>query len=366
MTEIKSFLQTLTSQGFPSIKKLINFVFPKKDDTPIETPSRKWLKLGACLAPFISIGLLLAIFLWARVWVVTYNIESFFAGWFVLMPHIFAIFYGLIAVVILLFFSLLLKLKKRDPSILLALTPIAPFKAFLVICGFHIMYAVFGLHRPDMVGDQGKIYLLQKSYEKEHANQPFPGDKFFGFYIGKSSYEDVLKILKDREAVYQETSYKGLSQFSVIEVTSYPPFEKLYNAADWFEKGVLEFTPQHRLHSITLFKKKKFRSSDLSAISIREIKETQLGMEEFRSYLQATYWPLMRDTGFRESFYKNRSSTEYFYTPAGIFISIDIWDDKTIKIQNALQIDYMKSAQRAAVERASFTKSITKASTYVD
>ncbi len=365
MTEIKSFLQTLTSQGFPSIKKLINFVFPKKDDIPIETPSRKWLKLSAYVAPFIALGFLLTIYFWARVWVFTYNVESFFAGWFVLMPHLFAIFYGLIAIVILLFFSLLLKLKKRDPSILLTLTPIAPFKAFLVICGFHIMYAVFDLHRPDMVGQQGKIYLLQKSYEKEHANQSFPGDKFFGFYIGKSSYEDVLKILKDRDATYQETSYKGLSQFSVIEVTSYPPFEKLYNAADWFEKGVLEFTPQRRLHSITLFKKKKFPHPE-AALSSMEIKERQIGMEEFRSYLQATYWPLMRDAGFRESYYKDWFSPEYFYTPAGVFISIDVRDDKTIKIQNALQIDYMKSAQRAALERASFTKSITKASSYVD
>lgn len=366
MTEIKSFLEALTSKGFPSIKKLINFVFPPEGQA-IDTSLRKWIRTWARYAPFIALGILAIFYFWARLWVVTYDIDSFAGAWFIYLPHAFAFVYSLAAIAILLVFASILKIKRRDSSLLLALTPIAPFKALLFVCGFHIMYAVFGLHRPDLVGPKGKTYLLQKAYKQDHPNESFPGEKFFGFMPGKTTYAEALEILKNRGGTYHETLYKGLSQLPLIEIISYQPFEKLYNSPDWFEKGILAFDSQKRLYSIKLIKKQKFELLTNYPIPKKEeIIEKQTGLEDFRAFLKASYWPLMQKAGFKEKEYTERRYPDHFYTPAGIKISISTENDLTVMIKADIHTDYMESSKEQALQQAELVAANKKENLYVE
>ncbi len=327
---------------------------PKTDDLEGTLPETHWFKKLAFAAPLIAVLIIMGIVIWPILWIQWYDFQGFLFDGFVLTMHFLVAGVLLVNVLLLLLFAGILKLKKRSPRLLLAMTILPVMRAVPFVLFLHVMYWLMGLHSPMNVGERGKVILMEKAYKTAiEKDEFFNQNTFFGFTLGKDTLEEIEKNLC-RDEVWYTCSYfdSKRKRLPTLNIQSWEPFSKLLNGPEWFSWAKLEFDQHNRLYKITVeykgvvpipidpnsklrgWRREEFEKSPFCRT------ETQIGLEEFRKYLSIVYKPVMQKAGFRQL-----NENRYFYTAFGARIS---FKDR----ENLFTISYVPVAESVEVLKA--------------
>lgn len=137
MTKFQPLIQSFLHRGFLSLKKIIDYAFPNQQQEGPKITDKVWVRVFAGLAPFVTMALLF--------WI--YSHPPLFSVLFPMAGQVFyyaAFGYAAFYALFLLFSSLILFLKRRNPSVLLILSPIAPIKGVAMIFASNLLFFLLG------------------------------------------------------------------------------------------------------------------------------------------------------------------------------------------------------------------------------
>ncbi len=183
---------------------ILDYLFPSRDLSTPPPFSRHKLHLWAQMAPCIAVGIFAYI-----------GYAYYPAGLVVVCFAGFSFIGFLIA-------SKVLKMMGRDPTVLLAATPVLPVLVMVFFTALSIVTSHFK--------EQTIPTIIQKAYSFEHPNQPVPKETIFGFVLGETTYEQILTILDRQNASYNVFEMEGRENEShEIVISSYAPTEQIGN-----------------------------------------------------------------------------------------------------------------------------------------
>ena len=134
--QFRGFFRSSPEENFFG-RRLFDFVFPKQGEGLTDQPVGKWMRRLSYTAPLAGVlifaGILFAGYLW--------GVRSD-AGKILCFFHLIVCLLGLFSMGKLLLAALILKIKKRSPAILMALTIVFPVKAVCFLGFFNLLFAL--------------------------------------------------------------------------------------------------------------------------------------------------------------------------------------------------------------------------------
>lgn len=231
--QFKRVIDVFTSGGFLSFKKLFNFVFPSKEDNISETFGGSWRKVISYTAPLISILILSGIFFMGYLWGKKYEMGLIMFGLHFLICSI-----GVIHLGVLFLLSIVLKIKKRSPAVLLGLTVLFPVKALAFLGVVNAIFFVF-IANTGSVPHTTKIKKHSAHYESLFASNEASVDKG---HENKSIFGEVL-YPKNKESssaqgcvedLFQENSERRKEEIKQMHEKHFKSVEE--NKKEWASK----------------------------------------------------------------------------------------------------------------------------------
>lgn len=306
-------LSDFTKNGFLSFRRVINYVFPKTGSIEPNITQKTWFKAIAYLNPLLAILLMIWIFYWPKYLTETVGVFELFTVFSLFLCLILL----LISVAITLFLlccAAILKVKKRSPLIPLSLTLIFPLKAAIFI-GFMSLLGYAFFPNSILLSDAAKCRLVRNAYMELHQGKTVPIEAFWGFRPGRDTYQEVVELLRQSDAAFEESGYLNNPRIPLIKINSYSRFHEL----EPLKTAELLFGDDKRLYSIKVTgissHDKWIPSWDRKKRVFPNRPSKNSTFSNLLSLFYAKYEPLMQKSKLDEP-------QGHFFSPCGVKIKI--------------------------------------------
>lgn len=351
LNQFREHFPLFVKNGLPTFKQLMQYVFPKTGEEVEVLPSYPWFNRIARWAPYLSLLFIIMFIGWPFVlWFVYDHCNRAVAAIFLLncicvisiSGDLFKLFTC----------AALLKWKKRSSKLLLVLTLVPVCRILPVILILVGVYSVTCHYlKAELLGDEGISRVIKKSYlAHPDPSLPFHDNVFFGFKIGKDTFEKVKEALKQEKITYRVSFFDEVNKrFPIITIIGNSSQDP-----EFLKNAVMNFDGKNRLFRIQAYNVIRFTFDE----RLTKIKR-QISTEEFRQYLSLSYSPLFKEVGWVKD-YSDKFSL--IYTAANSLLNFKSDDGSFCIVYLPLcQAAYKEIARLKKLEKLNQDKANQKA-----